>query len=225
MSKKDGMYCYYDWVKPLKKVPTEDFKQLFIAMLEYHQNGTEPPEFDGVTGMAADFIFPQIERSKKYAENGAKGGLVTQSKSVGSTVAKTDGSTLKHKLKHKTKTNTKTNTDTMCVSPLETSEEGAAKPQHTKKRFEKPSLEDIRAYCQERNNSVDPEKFFDFYESKGRMIGKNRMKDWKSAVRNWERKEQTEIPRQKKSDVKPDSELTEEDKEFAKWWAENLGGG
>ena len=41
MSKKDGMYCYYDWVKPLKKVPAEDFKQLFIAMLEYHQNGTE----------------------------------------------------------------------------------------------------------------------------------------------------------------------------------------
>ena len=56
--------------------------------------------------------------------------------------------------------------------------------------FKKPSVEEVKAYCQERNNNVDPERFVDFYESKGWMIGKNHMKDWKSAVRTWEKKEQ-----------------------------------
>ncbi len=52
--------------------------------------------------------------------------------------------------------------------------------------FQKPTLEEITSYCQERNNSVNPNKFYDFYESKGWMVGKNKMKDWKAAVRTWE---------------------------------------
>ena len=55
------------------------------------------------------------------------------------------------------------------------------------KRFVPPTIEEVRAYCQERNNNVDPETFVDFYESKNWMIGKNKMKDWKAAVRTWER--------------------------------------
>jgi hypothetical protein len=51
-----------------------------------------------------------------------------------------------------------------------------------------PSLQEVSAYCQERNNKVDSQKFFDFYESKGWMVGKNKMKDWKAAVRTWEDK-------------------------------------
>lgn len=57
------------------------------------------------------------------------------------------------------------------------------------KRFTPPTLQDVKAYCIERKNDVDPERFIDFYESKGWMVGKNKMKDWKAAVRNWERKE------------------------------------
>lgn len=60
-------------------------------------------------------------------------------------------------------------------------------PKGTKKKFEPPSVDDVRAYCQERGNKVDPQKFVDFYESKGWMVGKNHMKDWKAAVRTWER--------------------------------------
>ena len=53
----------------------------------------------------------------------------------------------------------------------------------------RPTVEEVRAYCQERKNKVDPEQFVDFYASKGWMIGKNPMKDWKAAVRTWERSE------------------------------------
>jgi uncharacterized protein YdaU (DUF1376 family) len=51
----------------------------------------------------------------------------------------------------------------------------------------KCTIEKITEYCKERNNKVDPEAFFNFYESKGWMIGKNKMKDWRAAVRTWEK--------------------------------------
>ena len=55
--------------------------------------------------------------------------------------------------------------------------------------FKKPTFDEVNNYCLERNNNIDPEAFIDFYESKNFMIGKNKMKDWKAAVRNWERRE------------------------------------
>jgi hypothetical protein len=57
------------------------------------------------------------------------------------------------------------------------------------KYFNKPSLLEIKNYCVERVNNVDPEAFFDFYESKGWLVGKSKMKDWKAAIRTWERTE------------------------------------
>lgn len=55
------------------------------------------------------------------------------------------------------------------------------------KRFVKPNVEEIESYCKERNNSVDAQQFFDYYESKGWKVGKTPMKDWKAAVRTWEK--------------------------------------
>ena len=52
--------------------------------------------------------------------------------------------------------------------------------------FVPPSIDEVRAYCQERNNKVDAQAFIDFYSSKGWMVGKNKMKDWKASVRTWE---------------------------------------
>jgi len=51
-----------------------------------------------------------------------------------------------------------------------------------------PKIEDVKNYCKERKNNVDANKWFDFYTSKGWMVGKNKMKDWKAAVRTWEDK-------------------------------------
>ena len=66
----------------------------------------------------------------------------------------------------------------------------SAKSTTTKrKRFEKPTLSQITQYCLERNNNVNAEQFFDYYESNGWKVGKNAMKDWKACVRTWERNE------------------------------------
>lgn len=52
-------------------------------------------------------------------------------------------------------------------------------------RFIPPSVEEVREFCQEKNHSIDPEKFVDYYTSNGWMVGRNKMKDWKAAVRSW----------------------------------------
>ena len=58
-------------------------------------------------------------------------------------------------------------------------------------RFTPPTIDEVKAYCQERKNNVDAQKFIDFYSSKGWMVGKNKMKDWRASVRTWEQPKQT----------------------------------
>lgn len=56
------------------------------------------------------------------------------------------------------------------------------------KRFTPPKLSDVSEYCSQRNNDVDPERFINFYTSKGWKVGNQPMKDWKAAVRTWEKR-------------------------------------
>jgi predicted phage replisome organizer len=77
--------------------------------------------------------------------------------------------------------------------------DSSAKSTTTKrKRFEKPTLSEIEQYCIERNNNVNAEQFYDYYESNGWKVGKNSMKDWKAAVRTWERSEYRNVKVSKK---------------------------
>jgi hypothetical protein len=57
----------------------------------------------------------------------------------------------------------------------------------TTKRFSPPTLDEVTDYCYERGNQVDPHRFIDYYTANGWMVGKNKMKDWKAAVRTWEK--------------------------------------
>lgn len=65
-----------------------------------------------------------------------------------------------------------------------------------KTKFNIPTLEEVQAYCKERNSLIDPGQFCDHYTSNGWMVGKNKMKDWKAAVSLWERrqKEKDSVP-------------------------------
>ena len=63
----------------------------------------------------------------------------------------------------------------------------AITPSESRKRFSKPTVSEVDAYCQERRNTVDPQRFHDYNESKGWKVGNAPMKDWKAAVRTWEK--------------------------------------
>ena len=67
-----------------------------------------------------------------------------------------------------------------------------------RKCFEKPTISDIKQYCMERNNNVNAEHFFDYYESNGWKVGKNSMKNWQAAVRTWEKNSYTNTTKQTK---------------------------
>lgn len=92
--------------------------------------------------------------------------------------------------------------------------ENNTKEREIKKFFVKPSVEEVKQYCEERKNNIDYVKFYDFYESKGWMVGKNKMKDWKACVRTWERSRgQSSIsPRNKSEKDTPDWYSQYEDK-------------
>lgn len=76
-------------------------------------------------------------------------------------------------------------------------------PDKVKKRktFVKPTIEEVAAYCRERGNTIDPEAFIDHYESNGWIVGRSPMKDWKAAVRTWE----------KRRDIRPASSKPEKE--------------
>lgn len=58
--------------------------------------------------------------------------------------------------------------------------------------FIPPTLDEVRTYCKEKGYAIDPDRFVDYYTSIGWKVGKNHMKDWKAAIRTWERKEKTD---------------------------------
>lgn len=68
-------------------------------------------------------------------------------------------------------------------------EEKARAP--SSRRFTPPSVDEVAAYCRERGNGVDAQRFVDFYASKGWRVGSSGMRDWRAAVRNWERQDNT----------------------------------
>lgn len=82
--------------------------------------------------------------------------------------------------------------DTLCIGyeyPMDTSVTVTVTDtvSDTVSANKRPTLEEVKAYCKERKNKVDPERWFDYYTSNGWKVGKNPMKDWKAAVRTWER--------------------------------------
>ena len=62
--------------------------------------------------------------------------------------------------------------------------------------FIKPTIEEVRAYCEARQNGVDAEHFYNFYEAKDWMLGKNKIKNWKCCVHTWERRNKDVPPKQ-----------------------------
>lgn len=113
--------------------------------------------------------------------------------------------------------------DTNCiqtVSKMDTQvrlgEDSQGKDKDKAKRFIPPTIDEVRAYCEERKNNVSAERFMDYYTSNGWMVGRNKMKDWKACVRSWEK---NQFSSSKKNQSVPDYMYQEEKpKEKVKRW-------
>ena len=180
---------YYSYRKKLEKLSDQEVGRLVRSLLEYGETG-ETEELAGRESIAFDFIADDINRAKAaYEERCAK-----NQRNIEKRYARQDDTNVydgirtntnvyetyqtKDNPKDKTKDKTKDNSlPTNGVSDTRA------------KRFTPPTLDDVSAYIRERGSNVDAQRFLDFYTAKGWMVGKNRMKDWKAAVRTWEKRD------------------------------------
>ena len=191
-----------DWA-PLVFRMTEEEKAAILTGLFKEATGDPdyhiPPTVRGVF----DFFLAQIEKNdEKWAESrqrrreaGKKGGEAkannTKQPEAMPSNAKQSQATLGN-AKHNVNVNVNENVNVSSIEDIKKRDAKASQKKAPTKsspaRFIPPSVEDVRAYCLERNNRVDAEGFVSFYESNGWRVGKNPMKDWKAAVRTWEKR-------------------------------------
>lgn len=202
MADKKSFVLYCDYRKHFSLLSPEEQGCLIMAIFEYVETGAEPV-LEAMPLMAFSFIRAQLDRDidkyqeicRKRKEAGSKGGRPPKAYAGGEnqTKAKKPNGFSENQTKAK-----KPDNDTANVNVNETVNETVIynrgnsdeSPQKkTASRFIPPTIEDVRAYCIERGNGVNPEAFVDFYASKGWMVGKNKMKDWKAAIRTWEKGE------------------------------------
>ena len=187
---KPGVMLYWETFATLERAKPEKVKVLLRAIYNFSRYG-EVPDFGD--DEALNLVWPQMEQRiiadgenyerirEKRAEAGRKGGLARASKAEREQANEANATNGKQ---NKPSTTTTTTTATSTATTTTDRESIADKPPRT--RFSPPSVEEVREYCRERNNGVDPERFVDYYSSNGWMVGKHKMKDWKAAVRTWE---------------------------------------
>lgn len=163
--------------------------RLVLAMIKYKSSGAVP-EFSG----SEKFIWPAIKRDidvdNEFAETKRKNAKsrTEQTEATQSKVKQDEARPSKAEQSAQVKVK-----DNNPPTPLQ-GDEGVP----VSKRFVPPTPEEVNAYCRERHNGIDGNEFCDFYISKGWKVGKNPMKDWKAAVRTWERSRQQTAPQERK---------------------------
>ena len=182
---------YTDFAEAMEALSDAERGRLFMSMLQYASTGEA-----GALSGAERFVWPiakqNIDRAQaeleKRAENGRKGGRPKKA---------TESEEKQPKAKESKKKQTKDNKDKdkdkdkeNNIIPLSPNGDIPPKGERTPaKRFAKPTAEEVRAYCAERGNHVDAQAFVDFYAAKGWKVGSAPMKDWKAAVRTWEKRD------------------------------------
>lgn len=196
---KSSFIVFHDWrEKYLAILNDAEVGQLLRAMMDYSADGKEPP-FQQGSALWAIFAAIRVTMDENIASyqrrceanrnNGPKGGRPPKNGAS----EKTQHNPVGFKKPNITQwgpNNPDTDTDTDTDRDTEKRENDAAAAA-TPTKFTPPTLEEVSAYCQERQNIVDAGQFIDFYTSKGWKVGNQSMKDWKAAVRTWERRDRS----------------------------------
>ena len=181
---RSHLKVYFSFEDDANALDDGEKANLLLAMYRYAKDGTIP-ELSG----NERFLFPvfkaQIDRDiETYEAKAANGGMGGRQKSK---IKQTEANASKSK---QTQANeSETNLNPKIEDRRYKIEDKRQKIEGDNKRFAPPTLEEVTAYCQERKNKVDPQRFIDFYASKGWKVGNQGMKDWKAAVRTWEKRD------------------------------------
>lgn len=192
---KPGVMFYFDIRPCIKRLTLEEKGVLFEAILDYAELGVVP-ELDCVLGVAWDFIQPKLDRDSgqydRKVEQKQYAVFVREVKKYGGIpptfeewrgISDIERNQLISTDIEQYPTSTSTSTST-------SKEDMVADKPPTRHKFSPPTVNEVKTYCQEQGYSVDAERFVSYYESNGWMVGRNKMKNWQAAVRNWNGKEQ-----------------------------------
>lgn len=170
---------------------------VYRAVAQYALDKVEP-QLDGIATILWTLIKPQLDANWRRYRNGCKGGApVGNTNNINGRKGKTNQEPTENQPKvnrkpTKNQANNNVN-DNDNVNVNDNVEDKSSKITSQKSsRFLAPTLSEIEKYINENKYNVDAATFIDFYASKGWMVGKNKMKDWRAAVRTWERKTKTE---------------------------------
>lgn len=181
---------YYD---ALQELPQKSRAELALAIVEYGFTGKLPNNISVLAKAVFAAIRPTLDTSNaKAAAANARWEKQNANKSMQGTFL------------HDAKPMQNTVVHDATISYIREGEgegegEGNIDSKKRASRFTQPTLEEVQAYCVERGNSVDPQRFVDYYSSNGWKVGKNPMKDWKAAVRTWERNNGTTVTKPKQT--------------------------
>lgn len=183
---KKYVKAYYDWIEQTAALSDAERGRLFIAILEYARSGLEP-KLDGRESILFPVFQSVVDRDNEknavLAENGAKGG---KNSKANLSKSKQNEANLS---KSKPTNNKRHNTQDIRHNTQDIEQKTQDGVLTRATRFTPPTVNEVAEYCGERGNGVDPERFVDFYASKGWKVGKEPMKDWKATVRTWERRD------------------------------------
>lgn len=174
---------FFDAVSRIKK--KADRADAYDAICAYALREEEPDfsKMSDAAQIAFLLIRPNLDSSRRKAKSGKGGGSKKANGKQNESKPEANCKQEEHESEKEKEIEKEEEIENECYPPTPLS--GGTKA----KRFIPPTVDEVAAYCQERGNGLDPETFVDFYASKGWMVGKNPMKDWKAAVRTWERSE------------------------------------
>lgn len=176
---RDSVLMYRSLYEAIKHLPPEGYKEVLDAIFEYALNDVQP-EPVGVAYAMFMMAKPQIDaNSRKYNNRVSK----NKAEQIGTNENKQEqAGTSENKAEQTAVINDK------CKMINDIKKENIKE-----KRFVPPSVDEVREYITEKGLKVNAESFVDFYASKGWLVGKNKMKDWRAAVRNWDRSQREEL--------------------------------
>lgn len=165
--KNKTINLYTEWKPLIDGLSNEEAGKLLKDIFQYQSDKevfNTNPVWLFVKSKIDEYNMKGLQISEKRKENGRLGGLAKASKCC-------------QKLANDSKSSNKIKENKIKENKINI--------------FKKPTVDEIKDYCFERNNNVNAEKFYDFYESKGWKVGNQAMKDWKACVRTWESKNRT----------------------------------
>lgn len=188
-SKSVGIVIFPEDIERIKRCVKPKYQfAVILALSQYAVDGTMPTEEElGEGGMVAfEFIFDKVaDALQTYHENSEKRKAAANARWNADECKPMQADAHECKRMHMDADALLKETET--ETETETENKKSTVTRSRSSRFIAPTVDEVKAYCQERQNKVDPQKFVDYYTANGWRVGKNPMKDWRACVRTWEK--------------------------------------